>query len=156
MAAAGNHAGGEPVLFLAFIEHDLERSDAERNQGEADVVDARLRLADALLFALQVGRIFHHPLSEKQRKNANRDVDEEDPVPAVVIGNPTADGRADGRRDHHRHAVYGEAQAALVRRESIGENGLLAGRESTSAGALQDAEEYQQAAGWARGRTEMN
>src|SRR5207248_3975779 len=115
--SAGNPAGSEPVFLLTFIENDLEGSDAEGNQGEAGVIDVRFCVTDALLLPLQIWRIFDQPMSEKQRQNADRDVDEEDPVPAIVIGNPASYSGANGWRDHDRHAINGEAEPTLGGRE---------------------------------------
>jgi hypothetical protein len=36
-----NHARPEPVVALTFIEHELERSQSDRNEDEADIVDAK-------------------------------------------------------------------------------------------------------------------
>jgi predicted transcriptional regulator len=69
------------------------------------------------------------------------DVDEEDPAPGVVVGDPAAERGADGGREDDRHAIDGEGLAALVRRESVGEDGLLAGLQAAAAGSLEHAEE---------------
>ncbi len=46
---------GEPIVFLALIQHHLQAAEADDNQTEADVVDSNSRL---LLF-FQPWRIFH-------------------------------------------------------------------------------------------------
>ncbi len=53
-------------------------------------------------------------------------------------------GRPDGRSHDHRHAIHREGLPALGDGKSVGENGLLAGREAAAADALQDAREDQQ------------
>ena len=72
-------------------------------------------------------------------------VDVENPAPTVVVGDPSAQGGADRRRDDDGHAVHGKSHAAFRGRKRIGENGLLAGLQSAAARALQDAEKYQRA-----------
>ena len=87
-----------------------------------------------------------------ERDDADRDVEEEDPAPGVVVDDPAADGGAEHGRDDDGHAVNREGHAALLRREGVGEDGLLAGLEAAAGRALQDAEEDQHAEAWARGR----
>jgi len=57
----------EPVFTLSFVEDYLQRSEAERDQAESDVVDAGF----AQLAAPEVGRILDEPLRQHQRKNAD-------------------------------------------------------------------------------------
>ncbi len=66
---------------------------------------------------------------------------------AVVVDDPSADGGAEDGSENHRHAVDGKGHAALFRREGVGQNGLLAGLQSSAGSALQDAEEDQHAEG---------
>ena len=42
----GDEAGSEPVVFLALVEHDLQRADGDDEQAEAPVVDADALFAD--------------------------------------------------------------------------------------------------------------
>ena len=49
-----DEAGIEPVSILAAVHHDLETTQPDRDQGEADIVDAA---AAAVLFP---GRVFDH------------------------------------------------------------------------------------------------
>ena len=35
------HVGGEPVFFLAFVEDDLQKADADGEHADAPVVDFR-------------------------------------------------------------------------------------------------------------------
>src|ERR1700722_13861933 len=41
---------------------------------------------------------------EKSRNDPRRDIDQEQPVPGIGLGNPTADDRSDGRRKHRQYA----------------------------------------------------
>src|SRR5271155_3097429 len=131
----------EPIVALAFIEDDLHGAEAECEQAEADVIHAE---AGAFLL-LHVGRIADEHVGEQQRNDAYGDVDEENPAPVEIVGDPSAQGGADGRSEHHRHAVNGEGHAAFSRFESVGENCLLAGLQAAAADALQHAKNNQHA-----------
>ncbi len=129
----------EPVVALAFVEDDLQRSQAERDKAEADVVD----LGFAQLAAVEIWRILNQPRGEQDRKNADRNVDEENPAPGEIVGDPSAERRTDGRRRDHGDAIDGECHAALGGRKSVGQNGLLAGLQAAAARALQNAADDQ-------------
>ena len=93
---------------------------------------------------LHLRRIFDHAVGEKERQQAERKVDEEDPVPVVVVGDPAAERGADGRSDDDGHAVEREGLAAFFDGEGVGEDRLFAGGESAAAETLQDAREDEQ------------
>ena len=57
--------GGEPVIFLAFVEQNLESAEAEHDKGEADVIDADSPRAGALGFLDGSRRILHEVVGEK-------------------------------------------------------------------------------------------
>ncbi len=131
---------GEPVVALPLVEHYLQRAQPDDDEAEADVVDADRASARA-----HPRRVLDQPLGQQQRHDADRDVDEEDPAPAEVVGDVAAQRRADGRRQHHRHAVDGERHAALLRRKGVGQDRLLARLQPAAAGALQDAADDERA-----------
>ena len=91
----------KPVLFLALIERDLQCAHGDDQQTDADVVDAVKIVPVGLL----VRGIFHQPIGEKKRQDAYRNVDVENPVPGIVIGDPSAESWPDGRRQHRNHPV---------------------------------------------------
>ena len=130
----------EPVFFLPLVEHDLQRPDGDGEQAQTDAVDAAEFLADAL----EVGRVFNDAAGENDGENADGDIEEEDPAPAIVVGDPAADGGPDGGCHHDGHPVEGERDAAFFRREGIGQDGALAGLQAPTRRALKDAEEDQQ------------
>ena len=132
-----NEGGAEPVVFLAFVEHDLEGGDEEDEKAESPVVDA------FALFAAfgEVGRVFDEALGEDEGEDADGDVEKEQPAPAGVVDDPAADGGAEGGSEDDGHAVDGEGHAAFLGREGVGEDGLLAGLEASAGQALEDAEE---------------
>src|SRR5258706_4759784 len=134
----------EPVITLSFIEDHLQRSEAERDQTEPDVVDLRF----AQLTALEVWRILNEPRRQKERKNADGDINEENPAPAKVVGDPTSERGTNGRSHDHRHAIDGECHAALRGRKSIGENGLLARLQAAAARNLKNSEDDSHRALW--------
>src|SRR5512141_518077 len=77
----------EPVFALSFVEDHLQGSEAERDQAESDVVD----FGFTQLAALEIGRILNKSLRQQEGKNANRDIDEENPAPAEVVGDPASE-----------------------------------------------------------------
>src|SRR4030095_1890132 len=134
-----NEAAREPIFALALVEDDLHAAEAEADQSDADVVDAKT-LFD--LSALHVGRITHEQRREQQRENADRNVDVKNPPPGKIVSNPAAEARADGRRDDDSNAVHGECHAALLRGKCVVENGLFAWLQTAAADPLQNAEEH--------------
>ena len=133
----GDGGIAEPVLFLTFVEEEFEASDAGGDEAQTEEVDGRFDAGAGL----DVGWIFDHAVGEPEGEDADGDVDEEDPVPVEVVGDPAAEGGADGRRDDDGHAVEGEGLAAFFNGEGIGEDGLLGGCEAAAADALEDAAE---------------
>src|SRR3984885_15122378 len=136
-----NEVRFEPVIALTFVEDDLKGSEAERDETEAGVVDAGF----AKLAALEVGRILDEARGEKQRNNSDWNIDKENPAPGEVVGNPTAERRADGRCHDNGDAIDGERHSPFGGCECIGQNSLLARLQSAAARALEDAEEDEHA-----------
>src|ERR1019366_2228432 len=79
------------------------------------------------------------PRGKQQGNNPDRNVDKKNPAPGEVVGDPSAERGTDGRRGDYGEAVDREGPAALGGRKGIGEDGLLAGLQPASAGALQHA-----------------
>ena len=131
----------EPVFALAFIQDNLQRAQAQRHQAEANVIDFGFRK----LLALHVGRVLDEARGQYQGKNADGNIQQKDPAPGEVVGDPAAEGGADRRRQHDREAIHGEGHAAFGGGKSVGQNGLLAGLQAAAARALQDAKENQHA-----------
>src|ERR1700710_1747141 len=106
-----DHGIAEPVFFLALVEGELQAADAEGDEAEAHEVDLEVL---GLLFAeLEVRWVFDHAVAEVERDEPDGDVDEEDPVPVEVVGDPAAEGGADGGGDNDGHAVDGEGLATF-------------------------------------------
>src|SRR4051812_14149957 len=75
-----NEMRREPVIFLAFIEHDLERANAQREIADAPVVNAAFS-------ALNVWRIVNEHGGHDHGNYSDRDVDIEEPAPAITVSN---------------------------------------------------------------------
>jgi hypothetical protein len=73
---------------------------------------------------------------------ADRHVDQEHPVPAVVIGEPAAERRAEDRPDHHAHAPHRHRRAVLLAREHIEQRGLRNRHQRGAEQPLQHAEQH--------------
>ncbi len=76
---------------------------------------------------------------EKERQQADGNIDEEDPAPTVVIRNPTAEHRPDRRGRYQHNGVESEGRSTLGRRKGIHQNGLRYGGEASTGDALEDA-----------------
>ena len=64
----------------------------------ASIVDLPYRRADGFALSAKVAGSWTKRLVRKEREEADGDVDEEDPAPVVVVGDPAAEDGADGRR----------------------------------------------------------
>ena len=121
----------EPVELVALVEQDLQRADADHQQGQADIVDRLLapwRLAPGQQLP-----------GEQADQHAHRQVDQEDPVPGEVLGQPAAGQRPGDRRDHGRHRPQPHRQAALGRRIDRGDQRLRQRNHRGAEHPLQDA-----------------
>src|SRR5436305_11931729 len=73
----------EPVFFLAFVEHDLQRADAQREVADAPVINAAFS-------ALDVWRIVNEQQGHNHSRDPDRNVDIKKPAPAITFGDPAA------------------------------------------------------------------
>ena len=126
----------EPIVFLSFVQHDLQRAHAEGEQRDANVVDSR----ESILDAIGPRRVLDQSIDKQQRQNADGQVDEENPAPGVVIRDPSAKSRTDGGRDDYGDAVHSEGDAPLFWWKRIRQNGLRQRLESAAPCTLKDAE----------------
>jgi hypothetical protein len=62
-------------------------------------------------------RIVDQARDQNERQNADRNIDEEDPAPGEVVGDPAAQRGADGGREHGDQAIERKGLPALVRLE---------------------------------------
>ena len=71
--------------------------------------------------------------------DAERHVDVEDPLPAVLVDQPSADDRSDRRREHDAHAVNRHRHALLGGRKGLARDCLRAGHQAAAADPLHHA-----------------
>ena len=119
----------------------MHGAEAEGEQAEADVINTE---SGAFLLP-HVRWIADEHVGEQQRNDSDGNIDEENPAPVEIVGDPAAEGGTDGRSEHDRHAVNGEGHAALSGLESVGENCLFAGLQAAAADSLQHAKNNQHA-----------
>ena len=129
----------EPVVFLALVEQDLERTHRQRQQRDADVIDTHTGSPARA----EIRRILHHPEHQKQRQQTDGKIDVEDPAPGVIVGQPSAQRRANRGRHDGGDSVEREGQPALLGREGVRQNGLRHRLKPAAAGALNHAEQNQ-------------
>ncbi len=78
----------------------------------------------------------HDPLREEQRDDPDRNIDEKDPVPTVVVSNPAAKRWANCGGDDNRHTINRKAHVPLFGGEGIGKDRLFAWSETSASEAL--------------------
>ena len=127
---------GEPVVFLTLVEHELEGADPDREHADAPVVDAPRRLPD-------VGRVEDEHPRHDERRDPDRNVDVEDPSPAVVVGQPAAQHRSENRRDDDPEPPEAHRLAAILGREGFEQHRLRQRLHRAAGRALQTAEHDQ-------------
>ena len=138
--APGDERGAEPVVDLAAIEENFEGSGADADEGDADAVYVKLAAdADGLAFGFKGWGIVDEAGGEEEGHDADGDVDEEDPAPVVVVGDPAAEHGADGGRGDDGDGIEGEGGGSLGGGKGVDEDGLLDGGETAAADALEDA-----------------
>ena len=134
-----NKVGLEPVIALALVQHHLQASQPQGNKAQADVIDPGL----AEFAAVQIRGVLDEAGSQQQRHDAYRDIDEENPAPGEIVGDPASQRRTDGRRHDHGDPIDGERHSSLGGQKCIGQDRLLAGLQAASSHALQNPENDQ-------------
>src|SRR6185437_8322729 len=140
-AGPDNEVGAEPIVALAFVEDDLKKSEADAEEGDANVIDPETQF-------LHVGRILNQHRGHQDRQDADGNVDEENPAPGETVGDPAAKCGTDRRRHDDAHAVDGHGHALFFARETIDENCLRDWLKTASSGALDDAKENEHGQTW--------
>src|SRR6185437_16538013 len=102
----------------------------EAEQSEANEVELDAATLTLLYLLFHIGRIFDDARGEKEREQADGNVEEEDPAPVEAVGDVAAQRWPDGGRDDDGEAVHRKGLAAFFGREGIGEDGLFGRRES--------------------------
>ncbi len=143
----GHDRRAAPAVLVAAQEAEHEEEQAGGERRLAEPVDAR---------RARIARLGHVRAGDPQAERAERQVDEEDPLPVEAARERAADERAEGERAADRRAVGGEGARALLRvRERVGEDRERHGEHHGRADALDGAggvEEHDVGRRGARGR----
>ena len=94
--------------LLPLVENDLQAAQKQCHQYKAEPVHLETVRQSLLAFLFQNLRLVHQPMHQQQRNNSDRYIDEKDPVPGVVVGDPAAERGPDRRRDDYRHTIKRE------------------------------------------------
>ena len=125
--------GAEPADLLAAVEQQLQRADADREREEPEPVEAQMLVALGLL---------HEQHHADHGDDADRQVDQEHPVPGVIVGEPGAQRRAHDRAEHHADAPDRHRLAALLERIGVEQARLRQRHQRGARHALQQAEQH--------------
>src|ERR1019366_8058571 len=134
----------EPVVLFPLVKHDLEAAHGKCKEGEAEVV----KIAHAREVGFDPWRIVDEAGDEHEGKNANGDVDEEDPAPGAVVCDPAAKSGADGGREDGDETVESKGLAALLGFKGVGHDGLGHGLHASAAEALHAAADEEDGQRW--------
>ena len=132
-----NRIRREPVILLALVENILQESNSDDDKSDAHIVDAEVGFDHVP----EICGVADNSRRERKRKNANRHVDKEDPVPTEIVSDVSSERGTDGRRHQDGHAIHSEPHATLLCRKCVSEDGLFSGLQSAASGALKNAEE---------------
>ena len=91
----------------------------------------------------EIIRIAKHDVTCAERRDADRHVDQEAPAPIVSVRYPTAQGRADHRRNQHGKAEQRHCHALPFPREGVEQYPLTAGLQTAAGESLDDTEQDQ-------------
>src|SRR5579884_1989021 len=128
-----DETGPEPVVFLAFVEQHLKRADADRKHADAPIID----FARA---PLDPRRVEDKGAGHQNRHDTDRDIDVEDPAPAIRLRQPAAEHGAENRRDYDAQSPKPHGLAAILRRESFEQDRLRQRLQASARRALKNAE----------------
>ena len=81
---------------------------------------------------------------KEEAEQTDRDIDEEDPAPGVVVGDPSAQRGTDDRSNDHAHTVNGHGHALFGAGKALDQDGLRDRLQSAAASTLQHPEQHQQ------------
>ncbi len=137
--------GAKPVVFLTFVEDDLQAAGPYDQEAEADVVEC----ADFGVF--DVRRIVDEAGDEDDRQDADRDVDVEGIAPAEGVGQPAAEGGSEHRGHDDAETIGGHGHGALGGGKALEQDRLRQGLQGASAGSLEHTGQEDDAEG--RGRS---
>ena len=128
----------QPVIVLAAVDPDFQAAQCQRDKAGADIVERRCRLFPCTRSSASPRA---NCITPKNVPDPDRDVDQEDPVPGIGVGQPTADHRPDDRRDDDGDGGQRERLLSLLRRKMIQDDRLLRRLQAAAEKALQRAEQ---------------
>jgi hypothetical protein len=103
-------AGAEPADLLAAVEQQLQRADADGKRQKPVPIETQMLMAFGFL---------HEQQHADDGANADRQVDQEHPVPGIIVGEPGAQRRAHDRAQHHADAPHRHRLAAFLKRIGV-------------------------------------
>ena len=125
--------GFQPAELLAAVERDLHRADADRERCESEPVEAQIAVSFGLV---------HEDHQAEHGEDAERQVDEEHPMPGIGLGEPGAQRRPHDRAHHHAHAPDRHRLGALVQRIGVQHHRLRQRHQRRAEHALQQAKQH--------------
>src|SRR5213080_4216239 len=124
----------EPIFALPFLEHQLQRAEAECQQRDPGHIHAAA-------LAHQIRWVRDESLHQQQAEHPDGDVDVEDPRPRVSVGEPAAQGGTEGGREHDAHAVHAHRHPLLMPRERFSQDRLCDRHQHAASRPLHYAEQ---------------
>src|SRR6202021_811120 len=92
--------------------------------------------------------VIDQKMDEDHRDQTNRQVDEEDPAPGVVIGEPSTQGRTECGRAYRRDCIERKRETTFFRRKDGGQNCLRHRLQAAAPSALNHARQKQKPETW--------
>src|SRR5216684_5085638 len=130
---SGDKGTSEPFVTLSPVENHFKTCKSYGYERDTDAVNPKLAAPPGLTsFLGEFDRIVNHSTRQKQRQQAYRYIDEEDPPPGEVVCNPTTERRSDRGRGHDGHTVEREGGAKLRFGKCIDQDGLLDWRQTAT------------------------
>src|SRR6516165_4588613 len=80
----------EPIFTLTFIKNNFQTAKRERDENEPDPVDPQSVPQELSALAFENFRFCDQPLNKNERDHADRRVNEKDPMPREIVGDPAA------------------------------------------------------------------
>ena len=132
-----------PVVVLRLLQSEDDEEEADGAEQHTDDVEA-----------MRVGRqVRHQDRGHHERDDADRDVDEEDPLPPEAVDEKTTGQRADQRGDTGGRAPQTHGGAAVGGREGAGDDSHRLRRHERGAETLHGARDDQQRRACPRARS---
>src|SRR5438270_13983799 len=97
----------EPILELAAVEHHLQCTDSDAQGHKTEEIEG---------LAMSMARLANKDQDAEAGDYADRQVDVEDPAPAVILGQTAAQHRAKDRPQHDPHAPDRDCLPVPLRR----------------------------------------